>query len=281
MIANQEEQNYLNLLKNILDNGSDRSDRTGVGTKSVFGTQLRFSLADNKVPMLTTKKMFARGIIEELLFFIRGKTNTKELEAKGVNIWKGNTSREFLDKKGLTDYPEGEMGPMYGSQWRNFNGVDQLKNALDLVKNDPYSRRIIVSAYNPSVSHLTVLEPCHMFFQFYVDNGKLSCQFYMRSVDIFLGNPFNILSYAILTRMFTKAANLEPGELIFTGGDTHIYNNHIDQVKEQIDHEPYPFPKMLINKEISTIEDMENMSFEDFSFEGYSSYPSIKAPMAI
>jgi thymidylate synthase len=278
---NLEEKNYLNLLSNILQNGSDRGDRTGVGTKGIFGTQLRFSLENNKVPMLTTKKMFTKGIVEELLFFLRGDTDTKKLEAKGINIWKGNTTREFLDKRGLTHLPEGDMGPMYGAQWRNFCGVDQLKNALNLIKNDPYSRRIIVSAYNPSVSDQCVLEPCHMFYQFYVNDNKLSCQFYQRSVDVFLGLPFNILSYAILTRLMAKAANLNCGELIFTGGDTHIYNTHMAQVIEQISREPYSFPQMTINKNLQTIEDMENLSFEDFKIEGYQSHPTIKASMAI
>lgn len=277
----KDEQGYLDLLQNILANGTDRSDRTGVGTRGIFGTQLRFSLENNQIPMLTTKKMFARGIIEELLFFIRGETDTKLLEAKGVNIWKGNTSREFLDKRGLNDYAEGQMGPMYGSKWRNFNGVDQLSNALELIKNDPYSRRILVSAYDPSASNFCVLEPCHMFFQFYVNDGKLSCQFYMRSCDFFLGNPFNILSYAILTRLMAKASNLEANELIFTAGDTHIYNNHFDAVKEQITRVPHPFPTMKINAEINSIKDMENLKFEDFEFNNYIYYPAIKAPMAI
>jgi thymidylate synthase len=278
---NLEEKNYINLLSNILQNGSDRGDRTGVGTKGIFGTQLRFSLENNKVPMLTTKKMFTKGIVEELLFFLRGDTDTNKLEAKGVNIWKGNTTREFLDKRGLTNLPEGNMGPMYGAQWRNFCGVDQLKNALNLIKNDPYSRRIIISAYNPSVSNQCVLEPCHMFYQFYVNDNKLSCQFYQRSVDVFLGLPFNILSYAILTQLMAKAANLNCGELIFTGGDTHIYNTHMAQVIEQISREPYSFPQMTINKNLQTIEDMEALSFEDFKIEGYQSHPTIKASMAI
>lgn len=277
----EEEKGYLNLLQNILDNGVEKQDRTGIGTKSLFGTQLRFSLRNDTIPILTTKKVFIRGVIEELLFFIRGETNTKLLENKGVNIWKGNTSREFLDKRGLKNYPEGEMGPMYGYKWRNFHGVDQLSNALSLIKNDPNSRRIMVSAYDPSASNLTVLEPCHCFFQFYIDDEGLSCQWMQRSTDCFLGLPFNIVSYAALTHMMAKAAGLKAKELIFSGGDTHIYNNHIEQVKEQLSRRPYDFPKLNIKKEILLIADMEKMSFEDFEIVGYKSHPSIKAEMAI
>ena len=285
---NLEEQNYLNLLNQIINAGSVKNDRTGVGTKSIFGTQIRFNLQNNTLPLLTTKKMFLRGIIEELLFFIRGETNTKKLEEKGVNIWKGNSSRDFLDKRGLTHYPEGVIGPMYGAQWRNFgsrfgskDGIDQLNNALNLIKYDPDSRRIMVTAYNPSVSHLCSLDPCHLFFQFYVDNGKLSCQFMMRSVDSFLGQPYNIASYAILTMLMAKAANLQLGELIFTGGDTHLYLNHIEQAKKQISRDPYPFPQLLIKKDISTVKDMEELCFEDFELQNYQSHPAIKADMAV
>jgi len=285
LILNNE-QNYLNLLNEILTTGSDRQDRTGIGTKSLFGKSLRFSLENNTLPLLTTKKMYTKGIIEELLFFIRGETNSKKLEEKNVNIWKGNTSKEFLSKRGL-DYPEGEMGKMYGYQWRKFGedesskGVDQLKNALDLIKNDPFSRRIVVSAFNPKQAHLGVLEPCHMFFQFYVNNGELSCQYTCRSTDMFLGNFFNITSYSILTHLFAKAANLKAKELIFVGGDVHIYNNHINQVKEQLSRTPYNFPTININKSISSIEDMENLSYEDFEVLNYKFHPAIKAEMAI
>ena len=278
---NKEEQKYLDLLKEISDNGSERKDRTGIGTKGIFGTQLRFSLENNKIPMLTTKKIHIKSVVEELLFFLRGETDTKLLEAKGVNIWKGNTSREFLDKKGLGYLSEGSMGPMYGYLWRNFNGIDQLKNALSLIKKDPYSRRILVTAYDPSLSEKCVLDPCHMFYQFHVDNGKLNLQWYQRSVDCFLGLPFNILSYSLLCHMMAKASGLKAGELIFTGGDTHIYSNHFNQVKEQISREPYPFPSLTINKEISSIEDMEKLSLEDFVFNNYKHHPGIKADMAI
>jgi thymidylate synthase len=285
---NKDEQAYLDLLKDILNNGDVRNDRTGVGTISKFGTTLRFSLENDIIPVLTTKKVFVRGVIEELLFFIRGETDTKKLEAKGVNIWKGNTSREFLDSRGLTSYEEGNMGPMYGNQWRNFNGhipgqvgVDQLKNALNLIKNNPDSRRIMVTAYNPSASSYSVLDPCHMFFQFYVSNGNLSLQWMQRSVDCGAGLPFNILSYAILTHLFAKATGLKAKELIFFGGDTHIYTNHVNQLTDQINREPFDFPTFNITKNISSIEDMEALTFENFSVENYTHHPALKLPMAV
>ena len=285
---NKEELQYLSLLKTILETGSKRLDRTGIGTLSIFGTQLRFSLENDTVPMLTTKKMFARGVIEELLFFLRGDTDTKKLEAKEVNIWKGNTSREFLDKRGLYDLEEGDMGKGYGYQWRKFGadekknivGADQLTDALYLIKNDPCSRKIVVSAWNPQQISEMALEPCHCLFQFYVGDGKLSLHWYQRSADCGLGIPFNIASYAILTHLFAKAANLKPGELIFSGGDCHIYMNHIEQIKEQLVREPYPFPKLFIDKPIFTIEDMENLSFENFRVESYKHHPVIKMIMS-
>jgi|SRR5579859_2033946 len=301
-MVNQEELNYLKLMKDILDNGDEREDRTGVGTRSLFGASLRFSLANNKVPVLTTKKMFLKGVVNELLFFLRGETDTKKLEAEGVNIWKGNTSREFLDKRGLYDLPEGDMGKLYGYAWRNFggqitsseydssrkppmnryvNGVDQVKNALDMIKNDPYSRRIIVSAWNPKQMDECALAPCHCFYQFYVNGGKLSLQWYQRSCDFFLGAPFNILSYAILTKMFAKAAHLEPGEIILSSGDIHCYKSHIEQAREQLTRQPYEFPELYIDKEINSVEDMENLTFKDFRLENYKFHPAIKAAMCI
>lgn len=280
---NHEEQEYLNLLKKIIDDGSDRQDRTGVGTKSIFGTQLRFSLENNVMPLLTTKKIFYRGVIEELLFFIRGETDTKKLEEKNVFIWQGNTSREYLDKHGLQYLPVGNMGKGYGYNWRNFSGkTDQLKNVLKSIIEEPHDReRKIVTAWNPSEMHEVALPCCHILFQFYVDKGKLSCQFNMRSCDTALGLPFNIASYSILTILMAKAAGLEAGELIFVGGDTHIYLSHFEQVKEQISRDPFPFPTMKINKEINSIEDMENLSFEDFEINNYQHHPAIKADMAI
>lgn len=283
---NAEEKAYLDLLQYILDNGNKKEDRTGIGTLSIFGGQLRFSLEDNKIPILTTKKIFIRGCIEELLFFIRGETNSKKLEDKGINIWKGNTSKEFLKKRGL-DYEEGEMGPMYGNQWRSFShdpqikGIDQLKNVIQTIRTDPNSRRLLITAYNPLVLHLGVLEPCHTFYQFYVNDNKLSCQFYMRSSDCFLGLPFNILSYAILTHIVAKTVGMTAKEIIFVGGDIHCYLNHLDQAKEQVSRTPYNFPTLNIEKSLSCIEDIEELSFQDFQILNYESHPAIKAPMAI
>lgn len=280
------EHNYLNLMRQILDEGIPSPDRTGVGTLSLFGTTARYSLTDGQIPLLTTRKMFLRGIIEELLFFIRGQTDSKILEEKGVNIWKGNTSRVFLDKIGLTDYPEGEMGPMYGFQWRSFGtkenpGVDQLKLVFETLKKDPNSRRIAVTAFNPNAVDKSVLYPCHMYFQFYVKNNELSCLFYQRSCDYFLGVPYNIVSYALLTHMFAKALNMKPKELIFMGGDTHLYNSHLEQAKLQLSRTPFDFPKIAINKDLSSIEDMESLCYEDFELINYECHSAIRAEMAV
>lgn len=299
LITNNEENEYLFMLQNILDYGSKREDRTGTGTYSKFGTTLSFSLKNNTIPMLTTKKMFARGVIEELLFFLRGESDTKKLEEKGVNIWKGNTTREFLDKTGLQHLPEGHMGKMYGHQWRNFGGhdeiadyqsgayestptgIDQIQNVLDLLKNDPNSRRIVVNAWNAKDLNKMCLAPCHPMFQFYVTDNKLSCLFYMRSADAFLGLPFNLLSYAILTHIIAHTVGMEAKELIFMGGDTHIYSNHVEQVRTQIARESYPFPTMLIHKELHNIKDIESLQFSDFEIQNYKSHPAIKAEMAV
>lgn len=297
---NGEENSYLELLGNILQNGSKRSDRTGVGTIGIFGSQLRFSLENNKVPMLTTKKIFTKGIIEELLFFLRGETDTKKLEEKGVKIWAGNTTREFLDKRGLQHLPEGDMGKGYGFQWRRFGeditwvatdtvddakhikyGIDQLAQVIHTLKTNPTDRRIIISAWNPQQLPEMALAPCHLLCQFYVDGDNLSCQWYQRSVDTFLGLPFNITSYAILTHIIAKTVGLKAKELIFIGGDTHIYSNHIPQVTEQISREPYPFPTIEIRKELSSVEDIENLQYNDFVIKDYQSHPAIKATMAV
>ena len=295
---NGEENQYLQLLGKILSEGATRSDRTGVGTKSLFGTQMRFSLANNIVPAMTTKKLFIRGVVEELLFFLRGDTDTKKLEVKGINIWKGNTTREFLDARGLNHLPEGDMGKGYGYQWRKFGqedpttydeygnnnsiaGVDQLSQVINQLKNDPYSRRIIMTAWNPQQLSEIALPPCHCFMQFYVDNNKLSCQFYQRTVDTFLGLPFNLLSYALLTRILAHTVGMEAQELIFVGGDTHLYLNHLPQATEQISREPYAFPALEITKKLSTIQDIEALQFEDFKFSEYKSHPANKAEMAV
>jgi len=290
---NYEELNYLDLLKQTVDKGVRKSNRTGIDTLSLFGTQLRFSLADNTLPLLTTKKMFTKGIVEELLFFLRGETNTKILEERGVNIWKGNTSKEFLKKVGLGYLPEGDMGYGYGFQWRHFGGqknmkdeliqpgIDQLKIVIDTIKNNPDDRRIIMSAWNPSQLKFMVLPPCHMFVQFFVDGDQLSSQFLMRSVDLLLGLPFNIASYAILTHVVAKVTKLHAKELIFVGGDTHCYLNHIDAIHEQLKRKPFEFPKLLITKEINTIKDVEELEYSDFQIRDYQYYPAIKATMAV
>jgi len=307
-------QNYLNLLKDILENGTLRDkERTGNGTLGVFGRQLRWDLSEG-FPLITTKRMFFRGILEELLFFLRGDTNTKLLEEKGVKIWTGNTSREFLDAKGLKNYPEGEAGPVYGFQWRNwgglhkpvvfddgsheivrhssydeegnrkghyFDGVDQIALLVDTIRNNPHDRRMIVSAWNVGELDTMCLPPCHYAFQCYVNDGKLSLMWNQRSCDFFLGIPFNIASYACLVHILAKLTNLEPGELIFVGGDCHIYLNHMDQVTTQLGREPFPLPQLKINKDLRTLKDVEALEFSDFELVGYQYHPPIKAPMAI
>ncbi len=299
-VQQHEEYQYLHLLEDIMENGSDSDDRTGVGTRKIFGTQLKFSLRDS-FPILTTKKTYWKGIVEELLWFIRGDTNANHLKEKGVHIWDGNTTREFLDKQGLK-YPEGFIGPGYGWQWRNWNGgyevfwgaggnnrartiygqngIDQLSEALEKIKNKPDDRRILVSAWNPSQVPEMALPPCHLLFQFQVSNGELHCQWYQRSVDSFLGLGFNISSYALLTCFFAKAADLTPGSVTFCGGDTHIYKNHFDQVKEQLSRTPYEFPQLEI-PDIKTIQDIENLTLEDCKLVGYQSHKAIKAEMAV
>jgi thymidylate synthase len=273
-------QQYLDLLNHILENGTQKSDRTGTGTISYFGYQMRFDLSDG-FPCLTTKKLHLKSIIHELLWFIKGDTNIKYLKENGVRIWD-----EWADENG-------DLGPVYGHQWRNWNseGIDQLSIAIDTIINNPDSRRIIVSAWNPSVMPDTsksfaenvangkaALPPCHAFFQFYVNNGKLSCQLYQRSADVFLGVPFNIASYALLTMMVAKVTKLEPGDFVHTFGDVHLYNNHIEQAKLQLTRTPRPLPKMLIKKETDSIFDF---SYEDFELVNYDPHPHIKAAVSI
>lgn len=263
---------YINLLQDVLTTGVDSEGRNGI-TRSVFGKHLKFDLREG-FPLLTTKKMFLRGIIEELLFFIRGDTNTKILEEKGVNIWKGNTSREFLDKMGFK-YPEGEMGPMYGYQWRSFNGenIDQLADVIETIKNDPKSRRILMTTYNPIQVKEGVLYPCHsIIIQFFVEDGNLDMFCYNRSSDLFLGLPFNIASSSLLQMIIAKMTDLTPRYFNLSLGDAHIYASHMEAVEIQIKRVPYKFPKIEILKDIPSV-------FEDFKLSEYVSHPIIKAPM--
>ena len=261
---------YLELLKDILDNGVERSDRTGTGTLSVFGRQIRFDLSKG-FPIVTTKKLHLRSIIHELLWFLNGDTNVKYLNDNRVKIWD-----EWADENG-------DLGRIYGKQWRSWetlNGdvIDQISNVIDSIKNNPDSRRHIVTAWNPSDLPNMALSPCHCLFQFYVADGKLSCQLYQRSADTFLGVPFNIASYALLTMMIAQVCDLEVGEFIHTFGDTHLYLNHLEQTKLQLTREPKPLPTMLINP---NVKDIFSFKYEDFELVDYNSHPTIKAPISV
>ena len=293
-----DEYVYLHLLQDILDKGKARPDRTGVGTVSVFGRQMRFDISKS-VPFLTTKFLAWKSVIKELLWFMRGETDSKILEAQGVGIWKGNTSREFLDKRGLSEYQEGDIGPLYGVSFRSFGceykgcghnhvgeGFDQLTELLHGLKNDPFSRRHLLTTYNPSVVSKCVLAPCHgIAIQFYVEeeqDGKmqLSCHVYCRSQDTFLGTAFNIASYAIMTYIIAKKCSMTPRELIISTGDTHIYHNHIEQVKTQLKRKPFPFPVLELSDDVIE-KDFSEITVDDFRLIGYMHHPSIKAEMAV
>ncbi|MBC2885906.1 thymidylate synthase [Ochrobactrum sp. CM-21-5] len=261
---------YLDLLQHVLDNGVDRGDRTGTGTRSVFGYQMRFDLGEG-FPVLTTKKLHLRSIIHELLWFLKGDTNIAYLKENGVSIWD-----EWADENG-------DLGPVYGYQWRSWPApdgrhIDQIANLMKMLHGNPNSRRLIVSAWNPALVDEMALPPCHCLFQFYVADGKLSCQLYQRSADIFLGVPFNIASYALLTMMIAQVAGLKPGEFIHTLGDAHIYSNHFEQARLQLTRKPKPLPVMRINPDVK---DLFAFRFEDFTLEGYEADPSIKAPIAV
>jgi thymidylate synthase len=263
-------QTYLHLLQHILDNGTAKSDRTGTGTLSCFGYQMRFDLQEG-FPMVTTKKLHVKSIIYELLWFLKGDTNTAYLKENGVSIWD-----EWADA-------DGNLGPVYGHQWRNWQGADgktydQITTLIKDIKTNPDSRRLIVNAWNVADLPHMALSPCHALFQFYVADGKLSCQLYQRSADVFLGVPFNIASYALLTMMIAQVCDLKVGEFIHTFGDVHLYNNHIEQAKLQLTREPYPLPTLKINREVK---DIFSFKFEDFTLENYQSHPHIKAPVAI
>lgn len=261
---------YLELLQHIIDDGVKKGDRTGTGTISVFGNQMRFNLQEG-FPCLTTKRLHLKSIIYELLWFLKGDTNAKWLQERGVRIW-----NEWADENG-------ELGHIYGYQWRSwpdYNGghIDQISEVIDQIKNNPNSRRLIVSAWNVADIDNMNLPPCHVLFQFYVANGKLSCQLYQRSADTFLGVPFNIASYALLTMMIAQVCDLEPGDFVYTTGDTHLYLNHIEQAKLQLTREPRPLPKMKLNPEVKNIFDFK---YEDFELVGYDPHPHIKATVSV
>ena len=298
---------YHNLMKFILDNGVEKMDRTGVGTRSIFGYQMRFNLSDG-FPLLTTKRVHFKSILHELLWFIRGDTNIRYLVSNGVNIWNDWPYQNWLKETGQnvkyqTYSPEwranmkefvekikeddefaskyGDLGPVYGRQWRNFGGVDQLAQLIDDLNNNAHSRRLIVSAWNPEDIPVMVksgLPPCHTLFQFYVADGKLSCQLYQRSADVFLGVPFNIASYALLTFMIAKVTGFEPGDFVHTFGDAHLYLNHFDQVNEQLSRDSYPLPNLIINDEATTLFDF---LYEDFELRNYQHHPAIPASVAV
>jgi len=263
-------QAYLDLLQHILDTGTEKSDRTGTGTISCFGYQMRFNLQEG-FPMLTTKKLHLKSIIHELLWFLKGDTNIKYLKDNGVGIWD-----EWADENG-------DLGPVYGHQWRSWVGADgqvhdQIKDVLNIIKTNPDSRRMIVNAWNVGDLHKMALTPCHALFQFYVADGKLSCQLYQRSADVFLGVPFNIASYALLTMMMAQVCGLQYGEFVHTFGDVHLYSNHVEQAKLQLTRKPFALPTMKINP---CVKDLFDFKFEDFTLENYESHPHIKAPVAI
>ncbi len=263
-------QQYHDLMRHILANGTRKTDRTGTGTISVFGYQMRFNLAEG-FPLVTTKKVHMKSIVHELLWFIQGDTNIKYLTDNGVSIW-----NEWADENG-------NLGPVYGKQWRNWaapNGksIDQLLDVIEMIKKSPDSRRLIVSAWNPADVPNMALPPCHAFFQFYVADGKLSCQLYQRSADVFLGVPFNIASYALLTMMVAQVCDLDYGDFIWTGGDTHLYTNHLEQVDKQLAREFRPLPSLKINPEVK---DILAFTYEDFELQNYDPHPGIKAPVAV
>ncbi|WP_258105063.1 thymidylate synthase [Marinoscillum sp. MHG1-6] len=298
---------YLDLMQHILDEGTVKSDRTGTGTKSVFGYQMRFDLSEG-FPLVTTKKTHLKSIIHELLWFLQGDTNIRYLVQNGVNIWNEWPFQNYLNESGLVDklpkYSEewkaeltsfkekikedeafaakwGELGPVYGKQWRDFEGVDQITQLIEDIKSKPDSRRLLVSAWNPKdvpVMAKSGLPPCHSLFQFYVADGKLSCQLYQRSADVFLGVPFNIASYALLTMMIAQVCGLGYGDFVHTLGDAHLYSNHFEQAELQLTREPRPLPSMNINPEVK---DIFSFKFEDFTLENYDPYPPIKAEVAV
>ena len=286
IITVKNEPAYLDLIRYVKEHGTPKGDRTGTGTLSHFGAQLRFDLADG-FPLLTTKKVHFKSIVYELLWFLKGDTHVKYLQDNGVRIWNEWATAEQTAKFGRD---EGELGPIYGHQWRNYgaskddngnycqDGIDQIANGVQQIKTNPNSRRLIVSGWNPAEADQVALPPCHTLFQFFVANGKLSCQLYQRSADLFLGVPFNIASYALLTHMMAQVTGLGVGEFVWTGGDCHLYQNHLAQVDEQLSRTPYELPTLTLN---SNIDDIFAFEFEDINVENYQCHPAIKAPVAV
>lgn len=292
-----QEYHYLNLLADILQNGKKRDDRTGTGTLSTFGRQIRFDIS-NDIPLLTTKFVPWKACIKEMLWFLKGQTDANVLKEQGVKIWDGNTTREFLDKRGLTDLPEGDIGATYGFQWRHFGaqyktcqddygeaGFDQIQYIINELKTNPYSRRIFMSSWNPAMMHRMCLPPCHVCCQFYVDiddegQKHLSAHMLMRSTDVCLGLPFNIFSYASLTYLIAKLTDMKPKDLVITTGDTHVYLDHVDAFKEQVQRHPYPFPKLVVSDRIKDVP-IDDINISDFVIVGYEHHPAIKGNMSV
>ena len=288
--APYSEQQYLDLVRDIIDTGVERSDRTGVGTFSKFGVQMRWNLRSGAFPLLTTKRVFFRAVAEELFWFLRGETHVRSLQERGVRIWDANATREFLDGRGLTYRDEGDLGPVYGFQWRHFGapyvthetdytgkGADQIQTVVQQLKTDRDSRRILLSAWNPCAIPHMALPPCHVLAQWYVDGDELYCQLYQRSGDMGLGVPFNIASYALLTCILAKVAGLVPAELITVIGDAHVYKNHVAALETQLTREPFPFPSLALRRR----ERPEDYTLEDVSLAGYEPHPPIRMDMAV
>lgn len=286
-----DEYEYLDIVKKILKNGKHKADRTGTGTLSIFGIQMRFSLRNSTLPLLTTKRVFWRGIVEELLWFLAGSTDSNLLRDRNVHIWDANGSKEFLEKSGLGHREEGDLGPVYGFQWRHFGakyidkhsdysnqGIDQITDIIQRIKTDPNDRRLILTAWNPVDLPKMALPPCHCLAQFYVNDGELSCQLYQRSADVGLGVPFNIASYALLTHMIAYVTDLKAGDFVHTLGDAHIYKNHIESLTQQLERTPGTFPKIQFKRRITDIDDFK---FEDIELVGYKPQEAITMKMSV
>ncbi|GAO52657.1 thymidylate synthase [Saitoella complicata NRRL Y-17804] len=295
-MASHDENQYLDLIRNILENGETRPDRTGTGTRSIFAPpNLRFNLRDGQFPLLTTKRVFLRAVIEELLWFIAGTTTSVPLTEKGIHIWDGNSSRAYLNSLGLTHRAEGDLGPIYGFQWRHFGasytthdadytgqGIDQLAEVVRKVRDEPWDRRIIMSAWNPVAIPEMALPPCHVLCQFSVNTrNEVSCLLYQRSADMGLGIPFNIASYALLTYMIAHITGRTPGDLIIQLGDAHVYNDHVEALQEQLQREPRPFPTLRIKRSKEEVGGIDGFAVEDFVVEGYKPYPKIEMKMSV